>query len=58
MGILPIKFMIQELKIADRMRILELNKHVLERNKESSVKKRQLIRKIDESNEVYSAGAF
>lgn len=60
MGITPGKFMIQGLKLIDKIRILEANKSVLERSKESRVKKRQLKRKKDENNkeEVYRAGAF
>lgn len=60
MGITPGKFMIQGLQMIDNLRILEANKSVLERSKASRVKKRQLKRKKDESNEeeVYSAGAF
>lgn len=52
------KFMIQDLKNIDGIRIMEGNKNVLERSMESRVKKRQLRRKKDESNkeEVYGAG--
>ena len=42
-----------------KMKISEAYKSVLERCKENRVKKRQLKRKSDESNEeVYSGGAF